>query len=280
MHRLVQTATQRWLENDGSLSEWQEKALAAVIRCCPPTGRYEYLEAWEAVNPHIQNVLSCKFSETNALMQRAQLLKLVAEYENYQGQHSSANTRASEATHLSCEILGDEDELTLASLSCKALALSNDGNNREAEVIYRTVWECRKRISGEENELTLQSINAVAEENRYQGKHEVAKVLQCQSLAICRRALGNEHIFTLQVMGNLAGTIAELGEVAEAEGMLRQALALHWKVAPADDPDTLFCMHELARVCQKNGNVRKRSECFVPSWLSVSDVYRKVTLTS
>lgn len=73
MHRLVQIATQRWLENERTMPEWQEKALDAVLRCCPPTGRYEHWAAWETINPHVQTVPAYQFSPRTALMQRARL---------------------------------------------------------------------------------------------------------------------------------------------------------------------------------------------------------------
>ena len=189
MHRLVQIATQRWLENEGSLPQWQEKALPAVIRCCPPTGRYEYWEDWEAVNPYVQTILGYNFTRKDTLVRRARLLHLIAEYENYQSRYTSAEARASEAAQLSCEFSGDEDGLTLASLSDKALALSNQGNAEEAENIHRHVLDSRKRILGDEDELTLRSINGVAEETRHQYEYEEAKTLQCESLAICQRKL-------------------------------------------------------------------------------------------
>ena len=262
MHRLVQIATQRWLENEGSLPQWEEKALAAVIRCCPPTGRYEYWEDWEAVNPHVQAVLGYSFTRKDPLVQRARLLHLVAEYENYQSRYTSAEERASEAAQLSCEFLGDEDELTLASLSDKALALSNQRNTEEAENIFRHVLDSRKRILGDEDELTLQSMNGVAEETRHQYKYEEAKTLQREVLAICQRKLGLEHTLTIKVMTNLGGTMGESGEIGEAEALLHQALGLYQNVALGDDLDAFYCMHELALVCQKNGKYEKANDMF------------------
>lgn len=35
MHRLVQLATQRWLEFEGTIDEWQEMALVSVYDCTP-----------------------------------------------------------------------------------------------------------------------------------------------------------------------------------------------------------------------------------------------------
>lgn len=122
-------------------------------------------------------------------MRRARLLHLIAEYENHQSRYTSAEARASEAAQLSCEFSGDEDGLTLASLSDKALALSNQRNAEEAENIHRHVLDSRKRILGDEDELTLRSINGVAEETRHQYEYEEAKTLQCESLAICQRKL-------------------------------------------------------------------------------------------
>ena len=81
MHRLVQLSTQRWLELEDVIEEWQEEALDVVSRWCPFDGRYENWTAWEAINPHVQVVLGFFFNTDPCLLQRASILSNAASYD-------------------------------------------------------------------------------------------------------------------------------------------------------------------------------------------------------
>jgi len=88
MHRLVQLATQRWLELDGSVNEWQEKALSSVLSSLPKTVIFPWRD-WETIDPHVMRVLShnsAKESRSrNYWLTRASILHQHGEYAIVQG---------------------------------------------------------------------------------------------------------------------------------------------------------------------------------------------------
>ena len=56
-HRLVQLATQKWLELEGAIDRWQEIALESVCCCVPQTVLYQDWREWETISPHVVKVL-------------------------------------------------------------------------------------------------------------------------------------------------------------------------------------------------------------------------------
>jgi hypothetical protein len=80
MHRLVQLSTQKWLQQRGTLVEWQEKAVDLIFNCCPSSGQYEHWTFWESINPHVQVVLGYEFRSKHHLLERASILNNAAEY--------------------------------------------------------------------------------------------------------------------------------------------------------------------------------------------------------
>ncbi len=101
MHRLVQLATQRWLEIDGSIGKWQDKALFSVRNSMPTFYHGATLRDWEAINPHIVRVLNQdganKSRSEEYWLERASILFTHAEYHKVQGSIVTARYQ-----HLEC----------------------------------------------------------------------------------------------------------------------------------------------------------------------------------
>lgn len=176
MHRLVQFSMKAWLEQEGSLFQWQERALNAVLRCVPPNGRYEYWSIWEAINPHVKTVLEYSLNNEAALVQRACLLNLVADYNVYLGHYESAHAEALEAYELHQKYLSNEDEHTMVSATRIAQVLSVEGNHQKALEEFRAVLKLREAVNGKEEESTLRLMNNVAEELHWVGEDKEAEV--------------------------------------------------------------------------------------------------------
>lgn len=84
-HRLVQLATQKWLELEGAIDRWQEMALESVCRCIPQTVEYQDWREWETISPHVVRVLEYDTGKTESrtddhLTERAFLLLRQGDY--------------------------------------------------------------------------------------------------------------------------------------------------------------------------------------------------------
>jgi hypothetical protein len=78
IHRLVQLSTQWWLEQEQSLTKWQEKALDILLRECPSSDSVEDWKAWESISPHIAMVQGYHFQPGGAESLRRSSVKLTA----------------------------------------------------------------------------------------------------------------------------------------------------------------------------------------------------------
>lgn len=267
IHRLVQIATQRWLEHEGVLTEWQTKATEAVTRCC------QYWIAWESVNAQVvlgwSNPLYPFHSKTETLatticlvciilgyrynsteeaakISRARLLNLVADYDSFQGRLSDAMEKAFEALELNRNLLGEDEESTLVSWNKLARARSSDGRYKEAVEIYYRVWETRRRTLGEDASLTLQSMNLYADALRDLNEWPTSVKMQRQALEVSRTTLGPNDAFSFKCMNDLANALADGGKFDEAEALQKDALSLYQEVCGNEHVDTLICMTDLA----------------------------------
>ena len=84
-HRLVQLATQKWLELEGAIDRWQEIALESVCRIIPQTVLYQDWREWETISPHVVKALEndtgkTKFRTEDHLTERAWLLLKQGDY--------------------------------------------------------------------------------------------------------------------------------------------------------------------------------------------------------
>lgn len=118
MHRLVQLSTQRWLEIQHSLTEWQVKALDALISCGLSGGGIESWNAedwkvWNQISPHAYIVSHYDFKiETNTL-QCARILRRMASYLHVKGELGRARSLAEESLAIYERFLGHDHEVTL-----------------------------------------------------------------------------------------------------------------------------------------------------------------------
>lgn len=175
MHRLVQLATQKWLEHQHVLVDWQEKALTAVFTSCPLDDNYENWATWETVSPHIQVVLEYEFVTEICQLQRANILYKASSYDNVQGRYQAASKNAMEAQRMYQKLSGKEHPSTLTSMNNLALVVESQGKYEEAEDIYRRVLKLMEKVLGWEHPSTLTCMDNLALVVERQSKYAEAK---------------------------------------------------------------------------------------------------------
>lgn len=149
IHRLVQLSTQKWLELQHVLVEWQEKALNAVFVRCPLRGDYETWATWETIKPHVQVVLGYVFGTEPCQLQRASILHKASFYDGEQGQYGAAYKKGMEAQTIYQKLLGKEHPDTLKIMNNLATILGGQGKYAEAEEMLRQVLEVKGEGAGE-----------------------------------------------------------------------------------------------------------------------------------
>ncbi len=246
IHRLVQLSTQKWLELQHVLVEWQEKALNAVFANCPLNGEFENWATWETISPDVQVVLEYIFSTEPYQLKRASILRKASSYDMEQGQYGAAYEKGIEAQTMCQKLLGKEHPDTLTNMSNLALVLNYQGKYVEAEEMNRQVLKLREKMVGKKHPDTLMSMSNLASVLNSQGKYVEAEEMNRQVLKLREKTLGKEHPNTLTSMSNLAFTLGTQDKYAEAEEMNRQVLKLREKALGKEHPNTLTSMSNLA----------------------------------
>ena len=252
LHRLVQLATRKWLEMQGTTKRWQEQALRVVADKFP-TGHFESWTTCESLLPHAQTVTQYRDASDTCPGQYSYLLRNMAYFDMLQGRYEIACTRSSIAFEVQEKVFGLEHPSTLTSIANLAATYRNQGRWEEAEKLEVQVMETSLRVLKAEHPDTLTSIANLAVTYRNQGRWEEAEKLQVQVIETSLRVLKTEHPSTLTSMANLAVTYRNQGRWEEAEKLQVQVIETSLRVLKAEHPDTLNRMANLAVTYRNQG---------------------------
>ncbi|KAI9858313.1 MAG: hypothetical protein M1813_007588 [Trichoglossum hirsutum] len=259
MHRLVQLATQHWLEMQKTKELYQEEAMKLLSERFP-NGEHENWNTCESLSPHADVVLQYYYTSRSSQLYRAMLLYNIAWYELRQGRYESAYRSCKEAYDERQRLLDGNDPETLNSLSLLASVLGSQGKYGEAEEMHRRVLQLMEKVLGNEHPSTLESMNNLASVLDSLGKYGEAEEMHRRVLQLKEKVLGNEHPDTLESMNNLASALDSLGKYGEAEEMHRRVLQLKEKVLGNGHPSTLESMNNLASVLDGQGKYGEAEE--------------------
>ena len=253
IHRLVQLSTHWWLEQQKTLTTWQERALDVVLTHCPSSVDVEDWEAWESISPHVTVVQQYHFEQQERKLQYAKITSRIGRYYQAVGGYEMALKMQEGALTVRRALLGEEHPSTLNSMHNLASVLDDQGKYKEAEAMYRQTMELRETISGKEHQSTFGCMNDLAVVLARQGKYKEAEIMHREELELCQKIHGKEHPSTLDSMNNLALVLQDQGKYEEAETMHREELELCQKIRGKEHPSTLESMNNLALVLDKQG---------------------------
>ncbi|ORY14269.1 P-loop containing nucleoside triphosphate hydrolase protein [Clohesyomyces aquaticus] len=184
MHRLVQLATRKWLENAGELEGWMQRYVYLLNDKFPKSMTLENRPRCLELFPHAEKALLYRPADRDALIEWASLIYVTAE--SALGQ--MIKDKAAEPLHKASlevweTIFGDEDPRTVKSLYCYAWTIQGPRQSfREAEPFFK------------------------------------------RALKACRKMYGLEHWFTLMNGVDLGSNLREQGRFTESEQILEEML--------------------------------------------------------
>ena len=252
LHRLVQLATRKWLEMQGTTRKWQEKALLVVADMFP-NGNFETWKACESLSPHAEAVIQYRNTIETYPEQFSDLLRNVAYYNLQQGRYEIACKRGLAAYEVLERIFGLEHPSTLRSMNNLAQIYHKQARWDEAEKLQVQVIETRLRVLKAEHPDTLSSMNNLALTYQRQGRWDEAEKLQVQVMETSLRVFKAEYPHTLTSMNNLALTYQRQGRWDDAEKLEVEVMEASLRALKAEHPDTLTSMNNLALTYQKQG---------------------------
>lgn len=116
IHRLVQLATRKWLEQQRENEMWQGEAVKVMSKTFP-TGNYSNWKNCETLLPHAQEVLKSSVSSDKYLLARGTLLYNMAWYSWLQGLYTNAITQSRKSLAIREQVLVDSDRRVLDSVA-------------------------------------------------------------------------------------------------------------------------------------------------------------------
>ena len=149
-----------------------------------------------------------------------------------QGKYTEAEPFLKQALEARRRILGNKSRDTLTSLYDMGLLRLYEGEPRDAEPIMDEVLQISRETLGPEHPNTLTYWESLAMVYSALGKHDQAVTAYSDLLGIRSRVSGRQSLAAAGAMTGLASELNLRQDFAEAEPLLREALAIRAKEAP------------------------------------------------
>ena len=215
MHRLVQFATRKWLEQRQELERWKETYIAIMADAFPP-GRYENWKRCQMLFPHAVLVLEYRPTEESSLQLWTGVLSNTAWYAAEQGSYDEAEQMDRRALDSREKMLGKEHPDTLTSVSNLASVLQDQGKYEEAEEMNRRALDSREKVLGKEHPDTLTSAYCLAYLLHQQQKYRMAKPFYERALVGYKKVFPSHHPTTKACSEHYTSLLQELDKIGTA----------------------------------------------------------------
>ena len=256
LHRLVQLATRKWLEIQGTKEKWQVKALLVLLNIFPdvsnifPKDIFENWTTCASLLPHIQTVTEYENIKKACPGQFAHLLCHAACCDLWQGRDDDAHMKALAAYEMQKEFPNPEYNSSLPCVLTLLCVYRDQGWRDEAEKFTVQVMEAFQRPDKEnslsEEDSPMQAcMTTLSSIYLWQKRWDKAEEVQLRLLDIRKRLHTEEHADTLLAMGDLASTYWNQERRDKALELQERVVEIQTRLFE-EHPDTLTNMANLA----------------------------------
>jgi tetratricopeptide (TPR) repeat protein len=261
MHRLVQRATQRWLQSQKQFAHWRAEFLYNLADV-HPDGQFENWKVCQKLYPHVRVAVDMKTAHDAEELDQAVICQCAGWYACCMHRFGEAEELLMKAYGIFGRIRGEENEWTLEAVNCLALVYGRVGRSTEAEKLQTKILETTTRLLGADHPDTLAHMHNLALTYIAQGRLDDAEKLYVKVIEAGRGALGSEHADTLISMHGLAHVYQEQKRWIEAEELFDKVVEARTRVLGPEHADTLISMHGLAHVYQDRKQWREAEELY------------------
>jgi tetratricopeptide (TPR) repeat protein len=259
MHRLVQSATKKWLSSSRGLERWGSQFISNLNEAFP-AGTFENRELCRSLFPHAMAVLHTEVEDRKAVLLQASLLLRSGQFAATIGAYPAAEEMHKQSLEIRSKVLGEDHPSTLISMNNLTGTYSYQGRHEKAEGLSKITIEKRKEVLGEEHPDTLSSMGHLANTYYRRGMYNEAEMLQVDVTRLKKKVLGEGHLDTVTSMDSLALTYAQQGKGEDAEDLQMEVVARRTKLLGEGHPHTLTCMNNLAGIYLTQGRLEKAEE--------------------
>lgn len=272
MHRLVQLATQGWLESQKTLENYQSHFISSLDDAFPEYASFEDWDNCQMLLPHAAMTIAMKFRKREVALQHASLLRKLGWYAQDRDDLALADNAASRSLRLLENLLGPKHLDTANSMGVLASVYYEQNLYEQSVKLHVQALEVRKALLGLEAPDTATSMNNLGVVYSKMGLHEQAIKIHSQTLEVRKTLFGVENQYTATSMTNLAGVYLRQGLYEQAAELHKQALEIRQKVQGPENPETLLSMSNLASVYFAQGLLAQAEELYEQA----IDIKRKV----
>lgn len=164
MHRLVQTVTRAWLEDDHGDRLVIESQALGLLSSRFPDGEFETWETCSQYLPHAQSVLfhTVESQIDNQRLNAAGLLTNLAWYFKGQGKFDLARANMEQALEILSAAGTEEAGNFLRAKRMFAIIVERQGHPEEAIEVFREVVKAEETLYGPDDLETLQTVEELA----------------------------------------------------------------------------------------------------------------------
>jgi non-specific serine/threonine protein kinase/serine/threonine-protein kinase len=164
------------------------------------------------------------------------------------GRPQQAVLEAEKGVAILRQVLGEEDEETLAADAERAFFLHKAGRSAEAAADLQRIREAQKRILGAQDLATLATADHLSRVLVSTGRFKDAETMQVDALATARARLGPDHDTSLDLLEGLSHARRQLGDLESSETLQREAYERRKATRGADHTSTLNALGNLVVV--------------------------------
>jgi tetratricopeptide (TPR) repeat protein len=254
MHRLMVDFLRNVAE--GSAPQLLERACTVLLQVMTPDRCLDprHWPVMRLCRPHAEALFARSSAMNVAAVSSNEMGLAAALLTSAQGDYAGARRLQERVLEVTTRVLGEEHEVTLASMHNLALTLETQGDLPGAGRLQERVLEVNVRTLGNENIRTLASMNNLAKTLGEQGDCAGARPLQERVAELITRLCGEDDPRTLRAMNNLAGTLRAQGDHVGAQRLLERVLEVMTRVLGEEHPDTLRSIGNLAFTLEAQGD--------------------------
>jgi tetratricopeptide (TPR) repeat protein len=243
-------AMRNWLAEEGKLQEYATDVIDHLAQVYPSKPFYDNRSIWLKYIAHVSTAIELGYhwvelrdvasgtkSPGSAQQNLARLTRNVASCYLQLGKYSNSEKLYRQSSELLGKSFGPMHPETLSARGHLAQCVRKQGNNEEAEDMYRqAIATCRSTPDSEEYVVVMASLNnGLALVLMYQDKYEDAEAMFQAVLEKRMNKLGPRNVATLTTMGQLAKTLVRQERYDEVEKIYRQILEIQETKRSTDD---------------------------------------------
>jgi tetratricopeptide (TPR) repeat protein len=263
MHRLIQDATQAWLE-DRTMVNHAHTHFLSRFSAIFPTGDFEDWPRYRLLFPHAKHALTQQPQNTATILKWSHIMYYSAYFAYEQGDYPTCESMAIASMMARSSQHGKAHESTILAMLMVSKAHWKQGHFSEAEKLETEALELSEAVNGPEHPDTLVALSVSATTYYDQGQWDRAEQLHKKVLEKRQASLGMKHRGTIRSMGNLASVYSALGRLKEAARLQEQALDAYRTVLGANHPTTISMTFNLAVTYRLQGRWLEAEQLAVP----------------